>query len=102
MLTEEVMKETPLVEFEVDSIEVTEEELPDGFRIHEEGHALGVDIEKHGDKFRYVTHSWDEIRMKLARDVVEGIISEAEIKHDFSGLGRKIAEELGELDCAAK
>lgn len=102
MLTDEVMKESPLIEFEVDSIAVTEEELPDGFRIREEGHTLGVDIEKHGDKFRYVTHSWDEIKMTLAKDIVEGIISEAEIKHDFSGLGHKIAEELVELDCVAK
>jgi hypothetical protein len=87
-----------ILEFEEGSIAVTEEEFPDGFRIREEGTTLGVDIEKHGHKYKYDSHAWDETKMKLVKDTVEGVISEAEITHDFTGLAKKIAEELSELD----
>ncbi len=99
MVTELVLGDK-LVEFEVGSISVTEEELPDGFRIHEEGNTLGVDIEKHGEKLRYTTHSWDGIKLKLAKDIVESEIFSAELRHNFAGIGKRLAEELGEIDSA--
>lgn len=98
-MTELSAMKTPLVEFEVGPILVTEEALKDGgFEIHEEGRTIGIDVEKHGHKYRYEIHGWDHTKLKLAKDTVEGVISEAELTGDFAGLGRKIAEELAELD----
>jgi hypothetical protein len=97
-IVKDVARDRLFVEFETDGIAVTEEELPDGFRIREEGKTLGVDIEKRGHRYRLETHAWDEIKMKLAKDTVESIVSEAEITHRLGGMGKRIAEELSELD----
>ncbi len=92
--------ENLLTEFEVGSVDVVEEYTSAGHVIHVEGENIGADINIHPDdgKISFTVHSWDRIRARLARDEVEGILSEAVIKNDYKELAKKIAEELSELD----
>ena len=89
-----------LNEFEVGKIDVIEDYTDAGHFIHVEGENIGADINIHpkDGKISFSVHSWDKIRARLARDEVEGLLTEAVMKNDYKDLGRKIAEELGELD----